>query len=288
MQSKEIPSIPEIEQEPSSRINLSFLRHGEKEPGKGDVSITEKGKQQAKEAGLRFRKEPDVARTVGFGSPRIRTQETAAWLMSAGRDDITGNESVEELKAKLDEGLMIGKKIGIEPKLDAIVTGGEGQAALREGRYLRFLIEDRPKNFSRNAARIAEIVKKYYQVAPRWDRIVQKETDEDKRTLERILVTHQGLSEAFLAKLIEKTKGEDERKRFVEALDNQGFNETEGFQVEIDNIPGKEPQIRIRYKREENGKIRFEFDENVPPKMINQIIEEGEKFYLEVEGDETK
>ena len=60
--------------------------------------------------------------------------------------------------------------------------------------------------------------------------------------------------ESFLAKLIEKTKGIKERDRFVQALNNQGFDYAEGFDVEIRNKESGEPIIHISYKKKRTGK----------------------------------
>ena len=61
----------------------------------------------------------DLNQAVAFGSPRKRAQQTSAYAM-AGKslDTITGSESLEELKEKIDKDLKVGSKIGSDPRLD--------------------------------------------------------------------------------------------------------------------------------------------------------------------------
>lgn len=208
--------------------------------------------------------------------------------MAGQMEEIIGNESLEELEEKLDKELFKGSKMGIERRLDFNVDlstdyGKQAHEAFKRGEYLKFLVEQSDAlaeslqdadagTYSRTAGRVAEIVKKYMDIAPRWDKLAQDESKKYKDSLKRFLGTHQGIAESFLAKLIEQTKGKEERDRFVVALNNQGFDFVEGFDVEIDTMSGKEQQVRVSYKKEKDGKVLFEYNEIVPKEIIDNLI----------------
>lgn len=88
-----------------SKINLHFFRHGEKEkdPSKNDtdIELTETGKKQA----LGKSNLKNINQAVAFGSPRLRAQETAGFVMAGRQKDIIGEESLNELKKKVDKNL---------------------------------------------------------------------------------------------------------------------------------------------------------------------------------------
>lgn len=89
--------------------------------------------------------------------------------------------------------------------------------------------------------------------------------------MERYLGTHAGISESFVAKILEKTKGIDERDAFVKNL-GSSFKETEGMRIEIVN-KGKEQRFFLSY--EINGKsVSMEIDSSV----LYGIISEREEF----------
>ncbi|MBI3685440.1 N-formylglutamate amidohydrolase [Candidatus Azambacteria bacterium] len=288
----------ESHEEYTSKIELSFFRHGEKENNKSksdlDIELTPVGKKQAKEKS----DTKNMKQSVAFGSPRTRAQETAGFVMSGNQEGITGDESLEELREKVDKGLAKGSKIGVDRRLDfGIDFSSEfGVSALdhfKRGDYLKFLVEQSDRlakesgdetsfTYSRGASNIASIIDKYIGIAKRWDKLVQDEQKEYSDTLERFFGTHQGVNESFLAKVIEKTKGAEERDKFVQALSNQGFDYTEGFEVDILNKNSDEFAIRIRYKKEvEDGdgkRLVFEFNEEIPHEVIKDIIITDEKI----------
>ncbi len=134
--------------------------------------------------------------------------------------------------------------------------------------------DEKGDTYSRMAGRIAEIIEKYIKIAPRWNELVQDEEKDYKETLKRYFGTHQGVVETFLAKVIEKTKGVEERNAFVVALDKQGFGFAEGINIKIKTI-NNEQVIEVSYKKEKDGKVIFEHNEIVPKEVIDQIILEG-------------
>lgn len=282
------PENKERKEQITSTIDLRFFRHAEKESDKSksdeEIELTETGRKQAVEKS----EDKDISQSVAFGSPRKRTQQTAGLVMSGQLDEITGNESIEELKEKLNKEIKIGSKIGVDKRLDfnmdfSTEIGKKAFAAFKNGEYLKFLVEqsdalaeslkDRDmETYSSMAGRVAEIVKKYLAIAPRWDKLAQDESKNYEDTLKRFLGTHQGIGESFLAKVIEQTKGKDKRDAFVSALGNQGFDFAEGFDVKIETIDDKTQNIHISFKKEKEGQVVFEYDEIVPREVIESFI----------------
>ena len=69
-----------------------------------------------------------------------------------------------------------------------------------------------------------------------------------------------------MAKLIEKTKGIEERDKFVKILNNQGFDYAEGFDIDIKNKELGEPTVHISYKKEKTGKLFLSLTKICPKK----------------------
>ena len=274
----------------TSKIELIFMRHDEKPKANTEsdeeVRLTPAGRMHAKEKS----EQDDIGQSMAFGSPRKRTLETSGLVMSGKLEEITGTESLEELKEKLDKDLLLksGSKIRVDDRLnfEADFTSNYGKKALeaaKSGNYLKFLVEDsdrlakeddnnKSSTYTTQAQAIASIIKKYIDIAPRFDKLAQ---DKDKKygdTMKRFFGSHQGVIESFLAKLIEKTKGIEERDKFVKILNNQGFDYAEGFDIDIKNKELGEPTVHISYKKEKDGEIIFEFDEDLPKEIIDSLI----------------
>lgn len=300
---------PELE--PSgyhSRIVLNFFRHADKpkaEPGQTDESVrlTPTGRQQSWLASDSYHSEGASPETsLAMGGPRERSQETAGWVMAGDLDKLKGDESLEELKAILDKEQKFGSKLGVDNRLNFEIGEGEYadklyQAYGADKNGLRWLIDESDKlakktgqtnatSYSTGASQIAEIIKKYENIAPRFDALVEKYKDEpaeeDKRmedTMQRFFGSHLSVPDAFLAKLIEITDGTEERDRFVTALDNHGLDFVEGFQAEIKTASkGQKPTVEIHYeKKNPDGKIIFEYNEVLDEKLLDQIIDQGKE-----------
>lgn len=286
----ESKKIEQKEKPYTSKVSMRFYRHAEKELRQDkediEVELTEAGKKQA----VAKAKEAKEKQILAFSSPRKRAKETAGFIMSGKSEKITGKESLAELEEKVSKQLKVGKKIGTEKRLDFDVAdwrsnyGDAVWEAMQNEELLKFLVERSDKlaekfndkesiTYSRAASAITEIILRYLKIAPRWDALSR---DPDKKftdTLERVFGSHQGVLESFLAKLIEQTRGKEERDKFVQVLDNNGFDFTEGFKVEILNREKQEPVIHVSYKKEKNGKQEFEFDEDISLKTLENIIQ---------------
>lgn len=281
---------PETESsnEKEPKIVLHFFRHSEKEkaPGKSDekIRLSPKGRELAKD----MAETTDLSQAVAFGSSRERTQETALLHMTGDRDEITGNETLEELKEKVDADLKVGSKIGIDDRLnffgdDSTPLTQEAYKAVKANEYLKFLVERSDKlaeesgdkvnsTYSRQAAAVAKIILKYVGIVPRWEKLAkEKKEDGGKKyseTLERFFGSHQGVLESFLAKVIELTEGVDRRDEFVTVLDNQGFDYVDGFKVEIGR---NEPAVHISYTKTRAGEKPFVFDKKLTGEQLAGI-----------------
>lgn len=277
--------------EKTSIIILHFLRHGEKENDKtkpdSTISLTEKGRQQAI---LKSSPETDNSQSLAFGSPRRRTQETAALVMAGSQDTITGEESFGELKEKLDQSLKVGTKIAVDKRLDINDTistpyGTQLLDEIKAGRFLKFLVEQSDElannlhdaecsTYSRLAKGVAEIILKYINASSRWHELVNDSTKNYTETLQRFFGSHQTVLECFLAKVIEKNKGQTERNQFVSLLGNNGFNFTEGFTVEISDT-GKPEEIRIHlsYQKDLTQGEPYVLNEDISMELLRKIAE---------------
>ncbi len=272
------------------KILLHFYRHDEKESDETksdtEVRLTEKGKLHAKSLS---NEEINLSQTMAFGSPRKRTQETAGLIMAGSQDKINGDEGLEELKEKVNSELDYGSKLHYDPKLDFILPPSgpyfdELMTAFKEGKLMKYLVEESDKKsvkfgiepgvcvYSGQASQIARILFKYFKILPRWKNLVNDESLEYKPVMERFLVSHQSVGESFLAKVIEITKGVEERDVFILAINNQGFDYAEGFNVEIMTDDNGEEKAHITYKKEKEGQVIFEYDEFVSGELIQSLI----------------
>lgn len=290
----------ESEPKVSSEVVLHLFRHDKK--GKAsegqadqDVRLTDEGRNHAAQFGDSA---TNIRQSIAFGSPRERAQETAAFHMAGGQEEIAGDETFEELHAKLDAEFTLGKahKVGVDRNLDfTAIEGtpvGDGcNDAYARGITLEWMVQESDKlagevedtdnsTYNRSAAQIAKIILKHVQVSGVWDKLVESGRYEDKK-LERFLGSHQTVPESFLAKVVELTRGINERDRFVDVLGKNGFGFSEGYDIKIVRVNTGHPSIHISYHRvnedrTDNDRLRqFDFDEDVPIELIEQIANLG-------------
>ena len=282
----------------SSRVLLHFARHGDKtsDPDKSNVEqvLTEIGRRQGWDKGKALG--PATPTAMAFGGDVLRSQEMGGFMLAGAEDNegITGQETLDELRAKLDEDRKVGTRLAVDPRLSFHYESPEvwrvaGGAYKKGGGGLKWMVEnsdqlvmehgnERETSYSRVASNIAQVLEKYAKIAPRFDAIV---SDEEKMkqygdTLERMMGSHAGAIDYFLCKLVEVMRGKGERDRLISMCDEMGFDVAEGFDVEIDMVNG-EPQMRVKYeKKSKDGEEDFVFNENIPPEVLEQIIAEGE------------
>ena len=283
------------------KIHLSIARHDKQVKTEGvpdeELELTSEGRAHAvAQAELE-----DISQAVAFGSPRARAQQTAGLAMAGASGGITGDETLAELREKLDHGFPNGKgsKLVIDPRLNFVIDekteyGKQATKAFGDGNYLNFLVEQSDElakqagdkettTYSRQAANVASIVEKYMKVAPRWNQLVtdpesrQDQSQEYTNTLERYLRTHGGVGESFLAKVLEHMKGPEERDRFIHNVGGAGFKHSEGFDVNISLSESGEPLVHVRYEKQgETPEESFIFDEDVSAEVIAAIAQGGE------------
>ncbi len=288
----------------SSRIILNFFRHDDKESDSGKTNealrLTNKGRAHAI-LQAKTLKNPKLAKA--FGSPKIRSQETAVLIMEGKNKNIDITAPADDLKDIAKPGLMGMPRIVADSRLDFYLdkekgTGKLSLDAYKQGRYLEFIVKesdeavkknkDLNKNstYSQSAAAIASIIKDYFNASGRWNKIVQSENTRKfpkgyQKDLERFFGSHKGVIECFLAKLIEKTEGIKKRDEFIDILDKNGFGLSEGFTVYIINQKNQ-PTVVVEYQKEyktKNGEEKkFELRRRINPKIIDEIIKEGEEL----------
>lgn len=279
----------ENSEEYTSKIHLVFSRHEEKESAEDgqsddDVRLTEQGRMNAVDSA----ELDDVSQAVAYGSPKKRAQETAGLKMSGKQPEITGEESLEELKKKLDAGREVGSKLGTDKRLDFYIDfnspyGKWLYEKFKEGNYIEALLlesDAKAEEFGDPEAetgmtytsRLSEVISRYVKAANRWNELVSDEEDYDD-TLTRIFGTHAGVNEAFLGKIIEKVKGEDELRKFIAKIP-EGFDYNEGFDLNIVTNDKGEKKVMITYEHvNQDGEVDFRFDEELDPKTLESFIE---------------
>lgn len=297
-QNEGLTSAVENENAVTSEIVLHLFRHdkkGKAMEGETDqqVRLTPDGRAHAIEYA---NPDANLAQSVAFGSPRDRAQETAGLHMAGAHENITGDETLDELRVKLDNEFKLGKahKIGADPRLDftsihGSVVGDGCDEAYAKGVTLEWMVKDSDRlaienndeensTYNRSAAQIANIILKYIKVSENWNKLVANGQYEDNK-LERFLSSHQTVPESFLAKVVELTKGEDERDRLVDALDKNGFKFSEGYDIRITRNANDKPTLHLTFHRDNEDKPdddrlrRFDFDEDVPIELVERIAE---------------
>lgn len=270
-----------------STIALHFFRHDKR---KG-VDLTEEGRMNAK--GLATSK--DVSQSMAFGAKLERTHITAGLRMAGALDEISGHETLEELRNKINEITNTkegGNKISSDTRLfyptfenpnytaevDALETKAD-----EAGTFLSTFAKGEPELAKKNgieiglvdtcAANIASLILKYLQISPRFTELVQDNTKNYNNKMERYFGTHMLLGEFFLMKVMEKVDGSAKKDEFVVAMENGGFGPSEGFDVEIKTINTSEsPEVKITFiKKDEDGKETFNYSRVVGRELLEEI-----------------
>lgn len=274
-----------------TRVVLEFFRHGkrDKDDTKSDVEIrlNQEGRQMSKDKGRELKPQAEVS--LALGSQLQRAQETSLRVMLP---EIDSDASLEEINEIIRQEQKVGKKLIVDSRLGYNLSGSSGKEstkAFEEKRYLSHMIEQSDQlaiemkdgissTYIRHAGDIAEIIYRYLKIGNNFNRIVVKQKNKyDKlgNQLERYLGTHSGITEMFLAKIIERIMGMRDRDEFIRSL-NGGFKETEGMRVEIIN-DGNEQKINTQYQI--NGNIEnLIIDKQILESIINERAEFEEKI----------
>lgn len=297
-----VPQMPESAEPFTSKINLYFLRHEQAE-GLPDAFARDQARHLTPAAVERMiAKSPTIANrrlAKAIGSIRVRSQMTAALLMEGQAPDFEKGAPTTIL-GKVKNGILGTPRLGTDARLDLNEDGPmrheieKAYLGKREDgkKLLQYEIEDSDEDairlndskgatYSRMAAGIASIIKEYYAASDRWNSIVNAEKTRThpkgiEPELERFFGSHQAITECFLAKVIDKTHGREMRDKFVQALGGgSGFDLAEGFEVEILNANGAK-RMEINYsKYDDEGKLRFDFSQEITPELLEDIIREG-------------
>lgn len=280
-----------------SRVILYFRRHGKKEKtleGQADeqVPLTKEGRAQAVAVGKELGAHPEVA--VAFGSSRDRAQEIAARAMLANEESITEDMTLDELKTEIRGELGYGQKIMADSRLNFVDEPGElkelTDKAYGEKRTTDFMVHEsdevakrtkdkKSSSYTRLAGQVAELVKKYAEIGNNFHRIVEEDPEkyaEFQNRLERFMGTHNTVSESFVAKVLEKQEGVEERERFLEKLGAFGFAEAQGFNLEVVNRSDAQ-EIKLTVKAGDQ-----EWNLVIKPEVLDEIINDREIFDQEI------
>lgn len=286
-----------------SEISLHFFRHSKKESADKldeEIDITEEGAEIARS---KADFQTNIAQSVAFGSDRIRTQETAAFVMAGeqeGVKDIKPEDVIDFLNDQLD----YGSKVAEDERLNFVTRSDEWSSgkyeeamnkAYGEGKYLDFVLKESDKvaaeNYESNvstytsqAAAIASIVLKYVKASDRFHELVNEKPDQYQQEMERFLGSHQGVLESFIGKLIEAEQGKEGLNEFTEQLNSQGFDFVEGFDVKIKRAQlSISPEIDILYTREGSDGEKFEFNRKLSKFELQKIV-----LNKEIQQEEVK
>ncbi len=300
----ETGATPEHEAQPSSEIVLHLFRHGPKGKGEEKERLSPEGKFLMHELGKARGSASDTSVAYGSdvgdkGHERALLSAELEMAGALGVEGVDGTETMPELEEKIrkwDEAQLgqsrgKGKRHAIDPRLGFALgsgeTGKKGYKAFVEGTYMDWAINESDRGaiehrdnevttYTRASGQIAEMTERYVTAAKRWDELANDPEKDYGKVLERFIGSHAGAVDLFLVRLVEKSRGTDERDKLVAALKGGNFEPGEGFDIVIDSIPGaEEPRIRIRYeKKDPEGKPLYAFDETVSNDVLKELIED--------------
>jgi len=273
---------------PKPTIRLEFFRHDErsKEPQQGvphddnNMRITPAGREHAQGEGATKDPHPDVA--VLFGSERDRSLETAFHQAYANDPDITPSMTLEEMKEATS--MPYGQKHHQIPELNFNIDGSAEykkaveQAYFKDNKYLEFLYEHSDEvaekagdkvssTYSRQAANIAKLIRKYVDIVPRWEELTTQEPQKYagfNNEMQRFMGTHGGIQECFLMKVIDKLEGREAALAFARSLAG-GFGYSEGFSVALEK-GDDDLRVVVNYKDK---------SWEITPEILDEIIQEN-------------
>jgi hypothetical protein len=293
------------EAEPMPSILLRFFRHDEKEKATGGgaragdevVRLTLKGREHATEAGKTRDPHPEVG--VAYGSPRERSSEAALRQLLAN-EEIAPEDTLEDIREKVGKHIKVGKKDIVSGNLNFNWNGSEEFNRTAYARvlgprdslvFLREESDDLVKkvgdmestSYSRAAGNVAELVQKYLDILPQWERIAAEKPElyaQFKNEMQRFLGSHQDVLEPFLMKVIEKMDGPEGLEKFFKSLpDKNGLSYSQGFSVNISSDNNGDPTIKLTYDGNEWA---------LKPELIEELIKERDALNQDVAEKKRK
>ncbi|GEM_PF-2742669 len=279
---------------PAPSIHLQFFRHDEREPGPPDgtegnnrIRLTAAARARVEQIGRGETTHPEM--TLVYGSLRDRSVETAYHRLLGAAGVPAEDLSLEEMREMMDRKLKGPKKEIITEALNFMWEGSEEFREAARHRFddtqdaLVFLFEEsdalvarvhdeQSGSYSRKAADIAELVKKYVKMLPIWQRIAMAHPEKYARfghEIKRLLGSHGTVTECFLLKVIEVTQGREAARAWLKAFPNKnGFKLSEGYDVFIKpSSPKDDPEAEIV--------VRFGTQEwRMSEEQLDQIIQE--------------
>ncbi len=286
---------PEAEKKVETKIILEIMRHAKQvSRGKWDKKkrLAKKGRIQSMKKGKDIN--PNARVSLAIASPRKRAQETACRVMFAGEGISPETKTMEDIENLISNELKVGKKMRIDERLDYINEGPIGRfydEADDQGRFFQWAVnksdnqaiehgDKETLTYKRAAGNIAEIISKYLAIGNNFNKIVSKKGGYEKfnNQLERYIVTHQGIGELFLAKVLELKESGKKRDEYLESL-GEGFSHIEGFRIEISN-KGEEQSSFVIYKNAEGKYEKIEIEK----KLLEEIIKDKENLEKAVNG----
>ncbi len=278
-----------------SKIRIEVFRHDQRDktikvPDEKS-RLTKGGSIHAKEIGKTKNPNPRVG--LAYGSPRERSQETALRALMANEDWVTEDMTMEEILKGIEERGGRGKKIIASEKLNYKGDVHPEYAKLYDYHFfkacdaipflynesddlVRKLGDNEDFCYTRQAANVADFVKKYLGVLPHWEKLTEEKPEKYKEIdeMQRFLGTHGSVTECFLLKIIEKTEGKDEAKRFIDSLSNKnGIDFSDGISIDL-GYEGEEVKVKISFHDK-----TWDVDEA----MIDNIIEDKTRLDEETE-----
>ncbi len=243
------------------------------------MALKSEGRMQAHEKGVSL----GTTGGVASGSSRARTRETAMHVAHANNPEIKGTETYEELVEKLGRpwtnkafDMPFSKDdedfpIILEKSNDGTLLkwcAEQADKALVEGDASNTIYGTQAREIAKVLVRFAAIASK---MADRAELMFER-GEEPETEREQVMGTHAGVNESFVAEVVKRTLGEDERQKLLDAVPS-GVMETQGSDINIVARPGgEEPRIHLRF---EGGKEqKYIFDQDVPLSVIRSIIKD--------------
>lgn len=290
------------EKEPLVSIRLEFFRHSKQGPrieGMQEYSrrLTEGeggGRRTATEAGKKRNPKPEIG--LSYASPRDRAQETSYRQLLSNQEEITDESSLEDIEGLVQGDLPVGSKMIIDERLNFNWNGSpefnqeSNKHFLKDKDTLKFFVEEsdnlvvdskdeKSTSYSRAAANIAEIIKKYTGILPQWEKLVEidkhrkgsekKGYAEQDNEMQRFLGSHGATVENFLLKVIDKIEGREAVSKFIENLpDKNSFDYNDGYSVKLFSENGQ-LEIVVSY---------HDKSWSLPLELLNEIISDRENL----------